>query len=52
MTKKDFVLIAAIVANSRDKDTLGKSFAHALAATNPAFNRATFLTACGVSPSV
>jgi hypothetical protein len=55
MTRKDFQLIAMILRLSRDgqNDTatiseIAHSFANNLGATNPRFNRETFLTACGV----
>jgi hypothetical protein len=55
MTRKDFELIAMILRLSRDgqNDTatiseIAHSFANNLGATNPRFNRETFLTACGV----
>ena len=58
MSKKDYELIARVL--SADTPTLGHwqaqqyrretaaRFAAELAATNPRFNRARFLTACGV----
>jgi len=62
MTRKDYELIAGIIQNanytaSKFKDTSGASMlthlaielSDALATTNPAFNRARFLTACGVN---
>jgi hypothetical protein len=55
MTKKDFELIAKVVARS----TIGKgqeartgianAFADELEEINPRFDRARFLTACGVN---
>jgi hypothetical protein len=55
MTRKDFELIAEaikqITANDYPQDKAEKAelFARVLATTNPAFNRARFLTACGVN---
>jgi hypothetical protein len=60
MTRKDYVLIADAIKNSRDNwegftpeaqeaiDGLARSLASKLAGDNPRFNRETFLTACGV----
>ena len=55
MTRKDFQLIAdavkQITANDYEQDKADKAnlFADALATTNPQFDRARFLTACGVN---
>jgi hypothetical protein len=53
MTKRDFELIAAVLANLPemrvDPDTVAEEFADALATTNPRFDRTKFLTACGHS---
>jgi hypothetical protein len=55
MTRKDYQLIAdavkQITANDYAQDRADKAnlFADALTATNPLFNRARFLTACGVN---
>jgi hypothetical protein len=55
MTRKDFQLIAnavkQITANDYTQDRADKAnlFADALATTNPQFDRARFLTACGVN---
>jgi len=54
MTKKDFELIAKavkeITADNYEQTRADKAglFADALALTNPRFNRALFLEACGV----
>ena len=61
MTRKDFELIAKALKESRfcfksDSNTLGyrqwlhtvKTMADALQTTNPAFDRARFLRACGL----
>lgn len=54
MTKKDFELIAnaikEITANDYPQDKADKAglFARVLETTNPRFNRALFLEACGV----
>jgi hypothetical protein len=52
MTKKDFELIAAVLrANSTEtvvRERVALDFADELAATNPRFDRARFLRACGV----
>jgi hypothetical protein len=53
MTKKDFVLIAQILREVRDKgynpDQTIKEFASYLADTNDRFDSARFVKACGVS---
>jgi hypothetical protein len=55
MTKKDFELIAKavkeITADSykQTREDKANLFADALALTNPRFDRAKFLTACGVN---
>lgn len=62
MTKKDFELIAAAIVSTRipyDRVSLSayqlmlgavaESLANALATTNPRFDRARFLAACGVA---
>lgn len=48
MSRKDFVLIAAIVAKvgGDARERLAIEFADALTATNPRFDRARFLKAC------
>lgn len=62
MTAKDFVAIAGAVKDARDAanakietsnlsqvfDSMAKSLAKVLATTNPKFDRARFLAACGV----
>lgn len=60
MTKKDYVLIARTLNDNRPLhgkpnnpdlflyNRLAADFADALAAQNPRFDRARFLTACGV----
>jgi hypothetical protein len=61
MTRKDFELIAVVISNlvARQKDAgafannpelkeVAEELAIALAATNPLFNQARFLSACGV----
>lgn len=54
MSKKDFELIAWLIARSRDDFIPGgakrtaQDFADALAQTNPLFNRQKFLATCGV----
>lgn len=56
MTKKDFELIVAVFAAEpvqllEDREiieNLAESLADALATTNPKFDRARFLAACGV----
>ena len=52
MTKKDFELIAATIAylpaGPARRET-ARLFADALATTNPRFDRARFLRACGVA---
>ena len=60
MTRKDYVLIAEVLNNSAQSHAtnpftgecmykrLVEDFADALEGTNPLFNRAKFLDACGV----
>lgn len=60
MTRQHFALIAEVIAERRtvahnyddvvydELDRISKAFASALASTNPNFNRARFLRACGV----
>jgi len=57
LTKKDYVLIAAVMAGNKcttSADAVRKheadcrAMAAALAGTNPLFDRTRFLTACGV----
>ena len=57
MTKKDYVLIAEVLNKFPRLDygvesvleELAEEMADALALTNPRFDRAKFLTACGVN---
>lgn len=55
MTRKDFELIARVIKNSDEvaddmtREALADMFADKLADTNPAFDRARFITACGVN---
>mgnify|MGYP003668352629 CR=1 FL=1 len=52
MTRKDFELIAAVVANTlatvsdNSRQCLALDFANALKSTNPRFNVSRFVTAC------
>jgi hypothetical protein len=51
VTRHDFELIAAVVRDTMavrapGRVALAVDFAHALAGTNPAFNRARFVRAC------
>ena len=53
MTRKDYILIAEVIATSWHgsaelKSEIANNMADALAGTNPLFNRAKFLDACGV----
>jgi len=54
MTRKDYVAIAAALANVRTQATIPswqsccEKIADAMAADNPRFDRARFLKACGV----
>lgn len=56
MTKKDYIVIARIIADMpshaptlrAQKASTAASFADALAADNPRFDRVRFLAACGV----
>lgn len=52
MTSKDYVVIAAVIANTprveqTSRDVLAASFAKAFALDNPYFDRAKFIQACG-----
>lgn len=55
MTRKDYVIIAAVIASQRDQDPdtkimldcMAGLFADALARDNSRFNRTRFLEACG-----
>jgi hypothetical protein len=52
MSKKDFELIAATIRGLRDEFVRGyvaRAFVDRLRASNPAFDKARFLKACGVS---
>lgn len=55
MTRKDFQLIAGVIANLDEciepegMRILAEEMADALATTNEAFNRPLFLKACGVN---
>lgn len=56
MTRKDFELIAKVLKGSENRiiddlalEGLAETFADYLTDTNPNFDRARFLTACGVS---
>jgi hypothetical protein len=54
MTRKDYVMIADTIATSwhasaDSKADLAYKFADVLEADNPRFDRARFLTACGVN---
>ncbi len=48
MTRKDFQLIANVIANTNptDRQCLALDFANALKATNPRFNIELFVNAC------
>jgi hypothetical protein len=57
MTRKDYVLIAEVIRaskiawagnNNNLVDDISRALADALVKENPRFNRARFLTACGV----
>jgi hypothetical protein len=53
MSKKDYEVVARVLRTNLNVDefarrTLAEDFAREFAATNPQFNRATFLRACGV----
>lgn len=49
MTRKDFILIASVIARQdipdREREALARDMADALATTNPLFNRGKFLDA-------
>lgn len=49
MTRKHFIAIAKALKEAGTVAEAAKNIATALAQTNPAFNRAKFLEACGVS---
>jgi hypothetical protein len=54
MTRKDYVMIAEVIATTWHASAVGKrefalNMADALGADNPRFNREMFLTACGVN---
>lgn len=49
MTRKHFVAIAIALKDASTVTEAAKNIATALAQTNPAFDRAKFLEACGVS---
>lgn len=55
MTRKDFQLIADVLRNADEiidadaMEALASMFTARLTETNPAFDRARFLTACGVN---
>lgn len=46
MTRKDFILIASVIAGLKDRETVALAFATALAAANSGFDRERFLKAC------
>jgi len=48
MTRKDYVLVASVIAQLKDKQAVAEAFATALAANNSGFDRERFLKACGV----
>jgi len=65
MTRKDYILIAAAIAEARrqipeggahatweyvSNSTVARVLAHSLASDNPRFDRERFLKACGVLP--
>jgi hypothetical protein len=55
MTRKDFELIARVIKNSDEvaddmtREAIASIFTAELVATNPNFDRARFLKACGVN---
>lgn len=48
MSRKDYVLIAAVIAQLRNNQTVAETFAKVLAAKNANFNKELFMKACGV----
>lgn len=46
MHRKDYVLIAAVIAQLKDRQIVAEAFAKALAAQNANFNKELFLKAC------
>jgi hypothetical protein len=59
MSKKDYELVADVIRGNLNgpdtpvpvRDILARAFADSFAASNPRFDRATFLRACGVEVS-
>lgn len=48
MSRKDYILIAKVIAGLPNKAQAAEAFATALAAENSSFNKALFMKACGV----
>lgn len=46
MSRKDYVLIAAVIAQLKDRQAVAEAFAKALAAQNANFNKELFMKAC------
>lgn len=53
MTRKDYIRLAAAIARTADNDkaSVARAIAVALADETPRFDRARFLSACGVEPT-
>lgn len=49
LSRKDFILIASVIASLNDRQAVAEAFAKALAATNSGFDKSRFMKACGVS---
>lgn len=45
--RKDYVLIAAVIAQLENRQAVAEAFAAALAAQNANFNKELFMKACG-----
>lgn len=48
MHRKDYVLIAAVILQLKDRQVVAEAFAKALAEQNANFNKELFMKACGV----
>ena len=46
MSRKDYVLIAAVIASLKDRQAVAEAFAKALAEQNANFNKELFMKAC------
>jgi len=48
MTRKDYVLVASVIAQLKDRQVVAEVFAKAFAAQNSNFNKELFMKACGI----